>query len=219
VRIEPPADWSAIDRAIGRVADYGWIVFTSANGVSFFMNRIATLGRDVRALGPVRIAAIGAATARELERFSLKADLVPGEASSESLADALQGQGPGKRLLLLRADRGREALPNGLRAARIPFDEVAVYRHVDETTWNAAVVERITRGEVDWITLTSPQTVRSLVAHLPSAAKDQLGHRIKLASISGLTSAAAIECGLEVAAEARTANSDGVIDAILECCG
>jgi uroporphyrinogen III methyltransferase/synthase len=218
VRIEPPVDWGPVDQAIDRLADYGWLVFTSANGVSFFMNRVAELGRDARAIGQARIAAIGDATARELERFHLRADLVPDEANSESLVEAFRRQGPGQRLLLLRADRGREALPDGLRAAGIPYDEVTVYRHVDETNWDAAVVERIAHGDVDWITLTSPRIVRSLMAHVPESAKAQLGKRIKLASISALTSAAAKECGLAIAAEARTASADALVDAILKCC-
>lgn len=217
VRIEPPSDWGAVDRAVERLEDYGWLVFTSANGVSFFMNHLLDLGRDVRAIGNVRIAAIGAATARELERYHLRTDLVPDAANSESLVEAIRVQRPGKRLLLLRADHGRDALPDGLRAAGIPFDEIAVYRHVDETNWDAAVVDRIVRGQVDWIVLTSPRIVRSLMAHLPDPAKAQLGERTKLASISPLTSAAANEYGLEVAAEAPTASTDALIDAMLNC--
>jgi uroporphyrinogen III methyltransferase/synthase len=217
VRIEPPADWIAVDRAIDRLSDFGWLVFTSANGVSFFMDRLAALGRDARAIGPARIAAIGSATARELQRFHLRADLIPDASNSESLVEAFRGQGTGTRLLLLRADRGREALPEGLWAARIPFDEIAVYRSVDETTWDSAIVDRIAHGEVDWITLTSPQIVRSLVTHLPKLARAQLGKRTKLASISALTSATAAEYGLAVAAEARTASSEALIEAILDC--
>ena len=83
--------------------------------------------------------------------------------------------------------------------------------------WDAATVERIANGEVDWLTMTSPRIVRSLMAHLPDSAKAQLGTRTKLASISPLTSAAARECGLQVTAEACTASTDAVIDAMLEC--
>jgi uroporphyrinogen III methyltransferase/synthase len=217
VRIEPPPDWGTVDAAINELSDYGWLVFTSANGVGFFMDRLAARGRDARAFGHARIAAIGAATARELERYHLRADLVPDEANSESLVEALRGQGAGTRLLLLRADHGREALPDGLRAVGIPFDEIAVYRSLDETTWDSAIVDRIARGEVDWITLTSPRIVRSLMSHLPDQAKAQLGTRTKLASISPLTSAAAVEYGLAVAAEAGTPSSNALIDAILDC--
>lgn len=217
VRVEPPPDWNVVDGAIERLSNYEWLVFTSTNGVTFFMNRLSVRGRDARAFGHVRIAAIGTATARELERYHLRADLVPDEANSESLVEAFRGQGTDTRLLLLRADHGREALPEGLRAAGIPFDEIAVYRTVDETKWDPDIVDRIARGEVDSVTLTSPRIVRSLASHLPDAAKAQLGKRTKLVSISALTSAAAEECGFAVAAEASTANTDALIDAILNC--
>ncbi len=218
LRIEPPADWRDVDGAIDDLDRYGWLVFTSANGVRYFFDRLLATGRDVRAVGAARLAAIGAATARELERFHLRADVIPESANSESLVQAIntrRGVGAA-RLLLLRADRGREALADGFRDAGVEFDEVAVYRHIDATDWDAAVVERIARGEVDWITLTSPRIVRCLAGHLPEPARQQLRKRIKLASISPLTSFAAREVGFEVAVEAPAADTDAMIRTMVE---
>ena len=216
LRIEPPESWEAVDRAIAELNRYGWVVFTSANGVSHFLDRVLTLGRDARELGPVRIAAIGVATARELERYRLRADLTPDDARSESLVDTFRSVGSAGRLLLLRADRGREALTAGLRAAGIAFDEVAVYRNIEETRWDPEVVDRIVQGQVDWITLTSSGVVRSLLAHLPEQAKTHLGVRTKLASISPITTQTARELGRAVAAEAATSSMDALVDAIVE---
>jgi uroporphyrinogen III methyltransferase/synthase len=255
--IEPPADWSRVDQTIAALDQYGWIVFTSANGVNFFFDRLFAAGRDVRALGRAKLAAIGTATARELERWRVRADLAPDEANSESLVAALvescssiaasvsaqvresllplpaAGRGRSvdtnssvvrgdadratvRRVLLLRAEQGREALPDGLRSAGVAFDEVAVYRALDQTEWPPAIVERLGRGEVDWITVTSPRTVRCLATHLPQAARERLGTRPKLASISPLTSAAAREHGLTVTVEAATASTDDLVDAIVQ---
>jgi len=216
LRIEPPENWEAVDRAIAELDRYAWVVFTSANGVSHFLDRLLSLGRDVRVLVRVRIAAIGAATARELERYHLRADLTPDEARSESLVEALRSARPAGRFLLLRADRGREELPAGLRAAGMVFDEVTVYRNIEETQWDPAVVDRIAQGQVDWITLTSSGVVRSLVAHLPEHSRTHLGVRTKLASISPITTQTVRELGLEVAVEAATASMDALVDAMLE---
>jgi len=216
LRIEPPLEWSEVDLAIGSLSNYDWVVFTSANGVDYFLKRIGDLGHDVRVLGNNRIAAIGTTTANELKRYHLNADLVPGEANSDSLVDSFRKMSDLRRLLLLRADLGRDELPHGLLAAGIPFDDVVAYRSVEVTAWDPAVVQRIGRGDVHWITITSPRTIRCLATHLPDEARFQLGKTAKLASISPLTSAAAKSLGLQVAAEAESANADALIDKIVE---
>jgi len=216
--IEPPADWSRVDRAIAELNGYDWLVFTSANGVNFFFDRLFGTGRDVRAIGAAKLAAIGAATARELDRWRLRADLTPDEANSESLvASLIAQQSARRRVLLLRAEQAREALPDGLRAAGVRFDDVAVYRSVDQTAWDAAVVEQLERGDADWVTITSPRTIHCLMTHLPQSACERIGRTVKLASISPLTSAAAREHGLTVSVEAATASMDGLVDAMVRC--
>jgi uroporphyrinogen III methyltransferase/synthase len=98
----------------------------------------------------------------------------------------------------------------------IEFDEVAVYRNVEETHWDTTVVDRIAQGQVDWITLTSSGVVRSLAAHLPDQARTQLGRRTKLASISPVTTQTARELGLQIAVEAATASMDTLVEGIVE---
>ena len=79
IEIEPPADWSAVDAAMERLGEFDWLVFSSANGVEHFLGRLLSTGRDVRALGPLKIAAIGPATADALQQFHLQPDLTPDE--------------------------------------------------------------------------------------------------------------------------------------------
>jgi uroporphyrinogen III methyltransferase/synthase len=152
VEVRPPADWSAVDRAIAELARYQWLVFTSANGVSFFMGRLRTVGRDLRALGSLRLAAIGPATADALREYLLEPDLMPDEYRSENLAAALRDQVRGQRVLLARADRGRELLREEL-AAVAQVEQVAVYSQCDAVEWDAAVVEEWKTGAVDYLTL------------------------------------------------------------------
>ncbi|MEK7847808.1 MAG: uroporphyrinogen-III synthase, partial [Chloroflexota bacterium] len=85
ISIQPPADWAPLDRAIARLGRYHWVAFTSANGVQYFFQRLQDSGRDARAFGRCRLAAIGPATARALEQRHLRPDLVPGEYTSERL--------------------------------------------------------------------------------------------------------------------------------------
>ena len=77
VEVKPITDPAPLDGAIDRLDDYEWLVFTSANGVRFFVRRLEERGRDLRALGHLKLAAIGPTTAEALAGYHLRADLVP----------------------------------------------------------------------------------------------------------------------------------------------
>ena len=121
IRIEP------VDFVLPDLAAFGWVVFTSANGVDAFFDRgLAAAGLDARALAPVRIAAIGPGTAGALARRGLRADLVPERFVAESLLAAFPA-GTG-RVLLARAETARDVLPDGLAAKGYEVEVLAVYR-------------------------------------------------------------------------------------------
>ena len=89
IEIGPPPDWAAVDAALARLDRYDWLVFSSGNGVRWFLDRLLAGGGDLRRLGGVKLAAIGPGTAAELAKYRLKADLMPAEYRAESLAEAL----------------------------------------------------------------------------------------------------------------------------------
>ena len=71
------------------LATYEWVIFTSTNGVRHFFDFFFKAFEDLRCLGPMRIAAIGDATAEELRKLHLQVDVVPENAVSEDLAQAI----------------------------------------------------------------------------------------------------------------------------------
>ena len=214
IRILPPVDWSAVDRELERLGEYDWLVFTSANGVRSLLGRLWETGGDTRRLGGVRLATIGPSTAEALAAFHLRADLVPDAYRAEALADVLAPHVAGRRVLWARASRGRDVLPAALRAAGAEFHELVVYRNEDVESFPPDQLGRIESGEIDWIALSSPSIARGFKRLLSPAALKQVGRQIKLASISPVTSEAARECGLPIAAEATTYTWDGIFAAI-----
>jgi len=216
VEIREPPDWAPVDRALARLASYHWLVFTSANGVEYLLNRLPRVGLDLRALGPLRLAAIGSKTADALRRFHLEPDVVPAKFQSEDLAAELHRHiQPGQRVLLARADRGRDLLRQDLsKIAEV--DQIAVYSQVDAVDPQSKILDHLRRGEIDYITLTSSNIARALVKSLdePSRARLESGE-VKLVSISPVTSAAVREMGLSAATEAIEATSEGLLDALV----
>jgi uroporphyrinogen III methyltransferase/synthase len=208
IRRPQDAELSALsrDRAWSLLDRFDWLVFSSRNGVQFFLGSAL----DLRKLGKIKIAAIGSATAKELARYHLAADLVPAEFQADSLALALKGGAAGKRFLLVRASRGREVLAEELTKAGGIVEQVVVYESIDVQSPAAEIAEQMAAGKIDWTTVTSSAIARSLVRMLGESLR-----RTKLVSISPITSATLRELGFEPAAEASEYTMAGVVAAIL----
>jgi uroporphyrinogen III methyltransferase/synthase len=215
IEVREPADWGPVDRALERLASFDWLVFTSGHGVHALIRRLRQRGRDLRALGGVRLAAIGPATADALRGYQLEPDLVPAEYRSESLAAALKERTAGQRVLLARADRGRDLLRQEL-AAVAEVEQVAVYSQVDAIDASASALEALRRGEIDFITLTSSNIARALLRALDEPSRERIKKgEVKLVSISPVTSAAVQELGFPVAVEATEYTTAGLVAALV----
>lgn len=210
IAIREPSDWTPVDEAIARIAEFEWLVFSSANGVHYFLDRLRHHGLDARALARTRLAVIGPATAAALAEHRLLTDLAPDEYRAEALAAALALTAAGKRFLLIRASRGREVLAETLVAAGAEVTQAVAYESRDTTELDAEVAAALGDGGIDWITVTSSAIARSLIALLG----DRL-RQARLAAISPLTASVLTEAGFEVAAVATTYTADGLVEAIL----
>lgn len=214
IEIEPPEDWSEVDRALARLPEFDWLVFTSVNGVGSLMQRQWDLGHDVRRLAGVQIAAIGEATAATLAEWKLRADVVPDSFRAEELAAALVPHVAGRRVLWARANRGRDVLPCALRDAGAHVEEVVVYRNLDCGALPDAALREIRQGELDWIGLSSPSIARNLARILPEGVRREIGQRVRLCAISPVTAEAAAAAGLPVNAVATEYTWNGIFEAI-----
>jgi uroporphyrinogen III methyltransferase/synthase len=212
IEIQPPESWESLDAAIARLAEYDWAIFTSANGVRFFWQRLEQAGKDARAFGLARLAAIGPATAQELAGHGLRADLVPSRYVAECLLAEL-GPVRGLRFLLPRTDVARPTLAEGLRAAGAGVNEVVAYRTRPVSAQSGDELRRIlVEGEIDVVTFTSSSTVRHFVAALgPDAC---LPEGITVACIGPVTARTAQELGLRVDAVAEEYTLDGLVVAL-----
>jgi uroporphyrinogen III methyltransferase/synthase len=215
VEVRDPPDWGPVDRAIADLPFFHWLVFTSANGVHYLIRRPRQIGRDLRVFGPVKLAAIGPATAEALRSYQLQPDLVPEKYRSEELAAALLDKVRGQRVLLARADRGRDVLRQQLGPVA-HVEQVAVYSQVDAEL-DPGVLDWLRKGEIDLITLTSSNIARSLLGRLDETTRQLIRTgAIRLVTISPVTTAAVRELGLPVAGEAAAYTAAGVVATLCE---
>jgi uroporphyrinogen III methyltransferase / synthase len=214
IQLVDPEDWTPADAAIAALPSYDWIVFTSANAVERFFERLLADGRDVRGLAESKVAAVGPATAARCMDYGVRPDYVPEDFRAEGVIDgfAERGVGSGSRVLLPRALEAREILPETLRGRGVVVDVVPVYRTVPADPDPEAVAE-IARGGVDVVTFTSPSTARNFMAVLKAAAIELPGSTV-VASIGPVTTQAAERLGLKVGVEASESTVPALVDAI-----
>jgi uroporphyrinogen III methyltransferase/synthase len=200
IRIEPPADWGPLDDAIAHLDRFAWVVFTSANGVAAFRERLARAGRDGAALATARVAAIGPETAAALGRAGLRADVVPAEYRAEALAEALRPHVvPGRPVLLVRAAEAREVLPRTLAALGAAVTVAPAYRTVPAPEGADRVRRLLEAHRVDVVTFTSSSTVRGFLAFLAPGTARRLLAGVVLAAIGPITAATLAEHALSAA--------------------
>lgn len=214
VEIADPHEWSAADAAIERLDEFDWIVFSSVNGVEKFLGRLFDRKLDMRRAGRAKLAAIGPATAAALADRHLHADLMPSEFRAEALAADLAPLARGKRVLLIRASRGRDVLAELLSQAGAVVEQAVVYESRDIESPDSEVRDALTAGRVDWTTVTSSAIARSLVAMFGETLR-----KTRLVAISPLTAETLAETGHPAALVAETYTSGGILAAILAASG
>ncbi len=183
-----------LDDAVADLSSYHWLVFTSSNGVAAFFGRLYDLNLDARALGGLKIAAIGPATAKALAQRGINADYIPEVYSSEGLITGLKSQAVGgKRFLLPRADIADKRLAEGLRGLGAEVHEIATYKTLPQPGAMAQASRMLSEGKIDVITFTSSSAVSGLAAVFEKKVP-----AIKVACIGPRTAETATEAGLRV---------------------
>ena len=157
-------DDASLRETMDRLDRYSWLVLTSPSGVRHLFEELGRMHRDVRSFHGMKIAAIGAATARELEARGLLADLVPARYSADQLGRELAAaMAPGERALLLRAQEPSPDLPLRLKEAGAEFDDIPLYRTIPLQGTGSLLAARLEKGELDYVTFTSASTVEAFV--------------------------------------------------------
>src|SRR5918993_4042922 len=220
IRIAPPEDMEALDRACVDAGAYNWIVFTSANAVDTFMTRLLANG-DVRDLKGVRLCAIGPSTAQRLGRYGMRVDLTPAEARSEAVLEALKSAGSlkGQRFLLPRADIARELLADQLRDAGADVSEVAAYRTLlagGERDGDHDIYRMLLDRQIDAVTFTSASTVKNFAKIFGEEQAADLLNTTVVASIGPVTAEAAQQLGINTTVMPERYTIPDLVDALVE---
>ncbi len=197
LEIAPPADLADMDAALQHLSRYDWVIFTSANGVKAFLDRLFEKGLDARSFGRAQIAVIGPATAQALRDYGLVPDVVPDTFQAEGLLAALEPKlWGGTRILLARAEQARDVLPEGLTRLGAKLDVVPVYRAMPPAAVPFEAAAALEAGQVDILTFTSSATVHNFAGLVGKDRFKELAANATVASIGPITTATLQEYGI-----------------------
>lgn len=218
IKIVPPPRWRELDAAIKNLANYDWLIFTSANGVAYFFERLSAKGKDIRYLKGIKICCIGPATARQVQDKGIRVDLVPSKFISEGILESFVNINlRGKKILIARAAEARDVLPEGLKKLGAMVDVVTAYVTVNSGKKKKEFEELIRNNYVDVITFTSSSTVNNFIKIMGNGFK--LPKSVKIACIGPVTAAAAKKAGLAVDIHQEEYTMEGLVEALIKYFG
>jgi uroporphyrinogen III methyltransferase/synthase len=224
ISLEPVASYEILDQALVELETYHWLLFTSINAVEYFFKRLFALGKDVRYLKGPKIAAVGKVTAEALTSRGIKADLLPEEFTGDGLAESLiKTDINGKRVLIPRALKAREILPEKLNEAGAEVTVAPVYQNVLPTSTSGGQLKEellaaLQEKSIDMVTFTSSSTVKNFVTLLgisiPSEMQ-KLMSGIGVATIGPITAKTAEQYGLHVNVQPTEYTIPDLVDSIV----
>jgi uroporphyrinogen III methyltransferase/synthase len=218
IAIKPAKDATPMREAVQSMGVYDWLVFTSPNGVTAFFEEFFKQHADIRELGVVKIAAIGAVTRQKIEELHLTVDLVPAEFTGAALLAEFKKSVSCENLkfLLPRADLADERLARGLEDAGGIVDDLDAYQTVPDTEDRNGHRARLLAEGADWVTFTSSSTVNNFCKLVDLAALRTQFPAMRFVSIGPETTKAAQQNGLEIATEAAVHTIPGLVSALLK---
>lgn len=204
IEIREPDNYERLDEALDHLYGYDWLIFTSTNGVEFFLKRLTDRGLQISDLDEIRVCAIGQRTSDKLHDAHVHVDLVPSQSTAEGVFAALSEfagsdeQLRGLNILLPRAAVGRDVLPDALQKAGARVDVVTAYQTVLPENIDRGKLAAMLAGSGDCIAFTSPSTIKNLAKLFDTHDLGNTLSNIVVACIGSVTAETAAEYGLHV---------------------
>lgn len=214
IEIKPLTETNKFLQTLTKFATYDWLVFTSANGVVACFDALQKLGKDARVFASAKIAVIGSTTAVKLNEFGIKADFTPNVFTCKELGKQLINftNLKNKKVLLLRSQLASNELCELLQSIGAEVDNIPAYTAVTVKNDSGPLIEKIKKGDIDWLTFASSSSVRAFFEQIPTKLVNS--SKIKIASIGPVTSEQLKTLGLKVDTQASEHTVDGLLDAI-----
>ena len=217
IQISKDTDKHGFVEIMAELGSYDWIVFTSANGVRYFFEDFLKGFKDIRALGMLRFACVGKATARAIEAFNIKVECMPDTATGESLADALIATGSldSAKIIVVTGNLNRDTLVRKLEAGGGIVDKLLLYKTEKTDLSLDPVADDFRQHGADAILFASSSAVSSFAEQSATLALAPAAKTPLIGSIGPQTSETMEKAGMAIAFEAKKPSLDALIEALI----
>jgi len=215
IEIKPLKTKSTLD-TIKKINDYDWIIFTSVNGVSQFFKNFFSEFDDIRSLGNIKIAAIGSETARNINSYGLKVNLVPRKFIAEALVSEFKTRKiSNQKILIPRAKGSREILVDELKSLGNKIKELKIYESIaPKSNIKRDINAQIIKNNIYGITFTSSSTVHNFFKYVsPNSLKKE--KQIKFFCIGPITAQTLINYGFKATKIAKKFTIENLLKEII----
>jgi len=217
IEIRSPESYDRLDQSINQIGIYDWLMFTSVNGVEQFLNRFEKLGKNIADLAGIEVGAIGPETAKRLTAAQIQPSLVPKQYQAEGILEALISETVlGKRILIPRAAKARDILPETLRQWGARVDVVEAYQTVLPQVDVSALCKALREGTIDMITFTSSSTATNFAAMLRDQDLPRLLSRAVIACIGPITRKTVEDLGMRPEVVSEEFTIPGLVSAMVD---
>ena len=217
LEIIPPSSWDGLDKAIANLAQFNWLILTSANAVEYFCQRLTTHNKDVRALAGIKIAVVGKKTASYLKNHGLTPDFIPPNFVADSLVENFPENLSKQKILFPRVESGgRDILVKELTIQGAEISEVSAYQSACPQEINPEAWGALNDNQIDIITFASSKTVSNFYQLIADKTNpEKLLKNVLIASIGPQTSKTCQELFHRVDIEATEYTLEGLTKAII----
>lgn len=190
-------EWKDASEKARRIHAYDWLVFTSRNGVHFFIELVKELGISLEKLP--KIAAIGKKTEMELMKHKLQAAFIPESYVAESfLPEFLQVVCKDEAVLIAKGDLARDYIYRGLRERNIYAEEAILYSNQPPNDAESRLKSALKEQPIDLFLFTSPSAVDVFMRIVQEAGFEDRTDEKVIVTIGPVTKERAEQLGLKV---------------------
>lgn len=217
IEIYEPASWDACDKAIAELPSYDSLIFTSANGVEFFLRRMVMLEHSPTALlESKRLFVVGEKTKEIFDQWGLSVTSMPERSTGADLATMIAKSGiTGRKFLFPRGNLGQDTVAQILTSAGATVETICVYETRRPTQDDVApLYARLVNGEIDVVTFTSPSTVKNFASLFSEEMIQRVYQRTRFAVIGPVTAEACTALGVPATIVAAQSTIESLIHAI-----
>ncbi|HSX09655.1 MAG TPA: hydroxymethylbilane synthase [Candidatus Saccharimonadales bacterium] len=190
---------------IKNVEQFDWIIFTSKNGVKYFMQTLSDLNISIPNNGKTSIAVVGESTEKLVKEYGFTVSFRPKHFTSANLSQEINNI-KGKKVLLVQGNLSNSTTAKELQKKGVEAIRLIIYKTEFPKKKNPQLEDLIKQQKIKYLTFSSPSTVKGFL----KTVKNDMVFSLPVISIGPTTTKELEKCGFNHIYTADTYTEKGM---------